>query len=210
MLHPSLGFTGLHLFQKRHTQPSTHAVSSSEVSRQDSTNTEVVAMDTVETADSGAIETHNPAKTSVPPTVVTPVTVAPPPHADYQYQSFMAAGDIARQYSHSYTSSSMFSSGQGYTALPTAPQTPTAPVHRPTFVNPPPPTPPFPSPYTPPVPPPVFMPRYPPVPSGYEQPQSGFPPTPPSFYPTAQTSATGVAPVRISGRRDQQSSNPWS
>lgn len=192
---------------KKHSQPPASSSGGGEVSRQDSTNTEVVAMETVETADSGAIETHNPSKSSAVPSQIT--TASASAHAEYQYQSFMAAGDMARQYSHSYTSSTMFPPGQAYGAVPTTPQTPTPPQHRPNYATPPPPTPPFPSPYTQPVPP-VFLPRFPPVPGSFDQGQSTFPPTPPSFYPSAPSTATGVAPVRISGRRDQQSGNPWA
>lgn len=205
-------------------QTSSHSATSSgniEVFRQDSTNTEVVAMDTVETADSGTIETH-PSHSSGQDRVTGKHG---PEQSEYynnvnQYQSFMSSDDLSSQqkssrpYSHSYINNPTFHPQQphGYSSLPTTPQTPTAPQHRPNFPGLPS-NQPFQSSFGQSnfeVMPPGFPPRFPPnAPPNFEQPPPTFSSSQPNFFPPDTRNPMGLATVRITGRRDQQGGNQW-
>nr|XP_039265082.1 cyclin-K-like [Styela clava] len=189
---------------KRQTSSqSTNSTGNVEVSRQDSTNTEEVAMDTVETCDSGTIETHSAHLPAQEPSGI------PSKATDYyssvnEYQSFMTSDNMSsmalsqqkqlKQYS--YSNNSVFQQPHVYSSVPTTPQTPTAPQHRPSFTGPPPPPPqpPFPTSFPQPsfdvMPPTGFPPRFP----------SNLPPTYSGnqdiFYPDAHP-PMGMATVRI-------------
>lgn len=176
-------------------------------------------MDTVETGDHGSIETHLSASQQSP--VASSMKKSSDPNSYYSnmnpYQTYVAGGEMSqtRQFTQSYTAPPSLYQTQppsNYGAIPT-PQTPPVPP-RPGFSAHP--TQAFPPGYSQPgyesvhpgFQPTRFAPTAPP---NYRQPPPVFPPAAQHFSGNrGQATSTGLATVRITGRRDQQKGNPWT